>query len=170
MACLIAASSFMTRCFWTNKNGGHFRQVSHGPFYSFLRFLAPLYSYPPAPRGCFITPPEVANTGTRFLTGGPGAAPGGVASKNGWVHMRVQRGVISYSPVCPYSVCVLLQNSRWCRKWLARKVARLPRRGAESTPRPKGRRVCEARRHALPACGPDIPRRITNLTPCTSRI
>ena len=51
-----------------------------------------------------ITPPEVANTGTRFLTGGPGAAPGGVASKNGWVYIRVQRGVISYSPVCPYSV------------------------------------------------------------------
>ena len=25
----------------------------------------------------------------------------GVASKNGWVYMRVQRGVISYSPVCP---------------------------------------------------------------------
>ena len=40
----------------------------------------------------FITPPEVANTGTRFLTGGPGAAPGGVASKNGWVYMRVQGG------------------------------------------------------------------------------
>ena len=44
-----------------------------------------------------FTPPEVANTGTRFLTGGPGAAPGGVASKNEWVYMRVQRGVISYS-------------------------------------------------------------------------
>ena len=28
--------------------------------------------------------------GPRFLTGGPGAAPGGVASKNGWVYMRVQ--------------------------------------------------------------------------------
>ena len=35
-----------------------------------------------------ITPPEVANTGTRFLTGGPGAARGGVASKNGCVHAR----------------------------------------------------------------------------------
>ena len=34
LACLIAASSFMTRCFWTNKNGGHFRQVCHGPFYT----------------------------------------------------------------------------------------------------------------------------------------
>ena len=40
------------------------------------------------------------------LTGGPGAAPGGVASKNGWVYMRVQRGVISYRPAC---LCV-------CRK------------------------------------------------------
>ena len=29
----------------------------------------------------------------------------------------------------------------------------MPRRVAESTPRPKGRWVCEARRHALPACG-----------------
>ena len=28
--------------------------------------------------------------GPRFLTGGPGAAPGGVASKNGWVYMRIQ--------------------------------------------------------------------------------
>ena len=54
----------------------------------------------------FITPPEVANTGTRFLTGGPGAAPGGVASKNGWVYMRVQRGVISYSRES-LSVCLL---------------------------------------------------------------
>ena len=30
--------------------------------------------------------------GPRFLTGGPGAAPGGVASKNGRVYMRVQGG------------------------------------------------------------------------------
>ena len=72
-----------------------------------------------------FTPPEVANTGTRFLTGGPGAAPGGVASKNGWVYMRVQRGVISYSRVCPYLVCCyktavgvengLLERLRVCR-------------------------------------------------------
>ena len=59
-----------------------------------------------------VTPPEVANTGTWFLTGGPGAAPGGVASKNGWVYMRVQRGVISYSreslSVC-LCVCVAEQ-------------------------------------------------------------
>ena len=32
---------------------------------------------------------------------GPGAAPGGVASKNGWGHMRVQGGFISYG----YFVC-----------------------------------------------------------------
>ena len=31
----------------------------------------------------------------------------------------------------------------------------MPRRVEESTPRPKGRWVCEARRHALPACGSD---------------
>ena len=30
--------------------------------------------------------------GPRFLAGGPGAAPGGMASKNGWVYMRVQGG------------------------------------------------------------------------------
>ena len=58
------------------------------------------------------------------------------------------------------------QNSRWSvEKWLARKVARLPRRAVESTPRPKGRWVCEARRHALPVCGSDNPRRF-NFSPC----
>ena len=54
---------------------------------------------------CFIDiyyTPGSGEHGPRFLTGGPGAAPGGVASKNGWVYMRVQRGVISYSLVCPY--------------------------------------------------------------------
>ena len=73
--------------------------------------------------------PGSGEHGPRFLTGGPGAAPGGVASKNGWVYMRVQRGVISYSPVCPYSgipsVCCyktavgvengLLERLRVCR-------------------------------------------------------
>ena len=49
--------------------------------------------------------PGSGEHGPRFLTGGPGAAPGGVASKNGWVYMRVQRGVISYSLACPKSVC-----------------------------------------------------------------
>ena len=43
--------------------------------------------------------------GLRFLTGGPGAAPGGVASKNGWVYMRVQGGFISYSQFVRRSVC-----------------------------------------------------------------
>jgi len=38
---------------------------------------------------CFYTPGS-GEHGPRFLTGGPGAAPGGVASKNGWVYMRVQ--------------------------------------------------------------------------------
>ena len=42
--------------------------------------------------------------GPQFLTGGPGAAPGGVASKNGWGHMRVLGESISYSRRC-LSVC-----------------------------------------------------------------
>jgi len=55
------------------------------------------------------------------------------------------------------TVCVRVcrKTAVGVEKWLARKVARLPRRVAESTPRPKGRWVCEARRHALPACGSD---------------
>ena len=36
--------------------------------------------------------PGSGEHGPRFLTDGPGAAPGGVASKNGWVYMRVQGG------------------------------------------------------------------------------
>ena len=56
-------------------------------------------------------------------------------------------------------MCCLSLNDSWSvENWVARKVARLPRRVEESTPRPKGRWVCEARRHALPACGSDIPR------------
>jgi len=48
-----------------------------------------------------VRPPRPANwadytPGRRLrtpdLTGGPGAVPGGVASKNGQGHMRVQRG------------------------------------------------------------------------------
>jgi len=50
-----------------------------------------------------FTPPEVANTGPVFNRG-PGAAPGGVASKNGWVYMRVQGGFDLHSLICPYSV------------------------------------------------------------------
>ena len=49
------------------------------------------------------------------------------------------------------------------KKWAARKVARLPRRFAEST-RPKGRWVSYARRHALPVCGSDNPRRLQLFT------
>ena len=56
--------------------------------------------------------------------------------------------------VCVW-VCVSLNDSWSVENWVARKVARLPRRVEESTPRPKGRWVCEARRHALPACGSD---------------
>ena len=52
-----------------------------------------------------VTPPEVANTRTRFLTGGPGAAPGGVASKNGWVYMRVQGGFDLHRLSCLRVVC-----------------------------------------------------------------
>ena len=54
------------------------------------------------------------------------------------------------------------QNSRWSVK---KKCQRLPRRGAESTPRPQGRWVSYARRHALPVCGSDNPRRF-NFSPC----
>ena len=46
-----------------------------------------------------------------MLTGGPGAAPGGVASKNGWVYMRVRGESISYSPVCPYVYVLSLNDS-----------------------------------------------------------
>jgi len=57
-------------------------------------------------RGALITPPEATNTGPD-LTGGPKAAPEGAVSKNGWGHMRVQRGGVSSSPR-PLSVCVSL--------------------------------------------------------------
>ena len=41
--------------------------------------------------------PRKWRTRAPVLTGGPGAAPGGVASKNGWLYMRVQGGFISYT-------------------------------------------------------------------------
>ena len=64
----------------------------------------------------FYTPGS-GEHGPRFLTGGPGAAPGGVASKNGWVYMRVQGGFDLHSRECLLSVvCCVSQNSRWCRK------------------------------------------------------
>ena len=50
--------------------------------------------------------PGSGEHGPRFLTGGPGAAPGGVASKNGWVYMRAQGGFISYG----YFVCVSVRR------------------------------------------------------------
>ena len=53
---------------------------------------------------CFITPPEATNTGPG-LTGGPGAAPGGVTSKNGQGHMRVRVLGVPYSRRC-LCVCV----------------------------------------------------------------
>ena len=64
-------------------------------------------------RYTLITPPEVAKTGTRFLTGGPGAAPGGVASKNGWVYMRVRGESISYSLESLSVFCVLSLNDSY---------------------------------------------------------
>ena len=44
--------------------------------------------------------PRKWRTRAPVLTGGPGAAPGGVASKNGWVYMRVRGESISYSLDC----------------------------------------------------------------------
>ena len=50
-----------------------------------------------------ITPPEATNTGPGFNRGSGGDARGcGVEERQG--HMRVQRGVVSYSPRC-LSVC-----------------------------------------------------------------
>ena len=83
-----------------------------------------------------------------------------MASKNGWVYMRVQGGFNLHRLICPYVCVSVTKQPLVLQKWLARKVARLPRRVAESTPRPKGRWVCEARRHALPVCGSDNPRHL----------
>ena len=54
----------------------------------------------PSKRRLFYTPGSDEH-GPRFLTGGPGAAPGVVASKNGWVYMRVQGGFDFYMLFCP---------------------------------------------------------------------
>jgi hypothetical protein len=117
--------------------------------------------------GDLFTPPEVTNTGPGFKPGVRGRRPGvWLRRTGGCVHARTEGGHFLY-PFCPcVCVCVCRKTAVGVEKWVARKVARLPRRVEESTPRPKGRWVCEARRHALPACGSDIPRRITNLTPC----
>jgi hypothetical protein len=58
---------------------------------------------------CYYTPGS-GEHGPRFLTGGPGAAPGGVASKNGWVYMRVHGGFNLHRPICPY---VRLSVTKW---------------------------------------------------------
>ena len=55
--------------------------------------------------------PGSGEHGPRFLTGDPGAAPGGVASKNGWRHMRIQGGSISYGYFVCVRVCVCL--TKW---------------------------------------------------------
>ena len=115
--------------------------------------------------------PGSGEHGPRFLTGGPGAAPGGVASKNGWVYMRVQGGfdLHSLESLC-ICVCVVTKQPLVSKNGLRERL-RVCRGGSRNQLRGlKGRWVCEARRHALPACGSDIPRRLTNLTPCTSRI
>ena len=85
-----------------------------------------------------VTMPWTGNTpgsdehGPRFLTGGPGAAPGGVASKNGWVYMRAQGGFNFLWPVCVMCVvCGTLNGGLFFKKRVARKVASLPRRVAE---------------------------------------
>jgi len=54
--------------------------------------------------------PRKRRTRATVLTGGPGAAPGSVASKNRHGHMRVQRGVISYDPRC-LCVCVCVATT-----------------------------------------------------------
>ena len=55
----------------------------------------------PCPLPPLYYTPGSGEHGPRFLTGGPGAAPGGVASKNGWVYMRVQGGFNLLYPFCP---------------------------------------------------------------------
>ena len=63
--------------------------------------------------------PGSGEHGPRFLTGGLGAAPGGVALKNGWVYMRVQEGgFISYGRFVCLSVRLL-----WHTKWQFRSAA-----------------------------------------------
>ena len=74
-----------------------------GTIYSPGASLCPPLCQTPA-----ITPvllhPRKWRTRAPVLTGGPGAAPGGVVSKNRWVYMRVQGGFISCSLFC-LSVC-----------------------------------------------------------------
>ena len=80
-----------------------------------FRLVIPLISRPPATGAAQRAPyeprlpalkflhPRKRRTRAPVLSGGPGAAPGGVALKNGQGHMRAQREVLSYSSLC---VCV----------------------------------------------------------------
>ena len=63
--------------------------------------------------------PGSGEHGPRFLTGGPGAAPGGVALKNGWVYMRVQGGFNFLYPFCPCVVKQPLVSKMGCAKGCA---------------------------------------------------
>ena len=49
-------------------------------------------AHPSVERVLLLYTPGSDEHGPRFLTGRPGAAPGDVASKNGWGHMRVREG------------------------------------------------------------------------------
>ena len=60
---------------------------------------------------CAFLHPRKWRTRAPVLTGCPGAAPGGVASKNGWVYMRIQGGFISLGYFC-LCVCPL-----WHTEW-----------------------------------------------------
>ena len=104
----------------------------------------------------FITPPEVTNAGPGFNRGsGVGARGCGLEERVG-VHART--GGIQF----PMGIlCVRLSVCALKRPLVRQKnVACLPRRAAESTPRPQGWWPSYARRHALPVCGSDNPRRI----------
>ena len=50
-----------------------------------------------------LHPPEVTTTGPSFINRG---SPGGVASEDGRVYLRVQGGIISYSRIVSLYVCV----------------------------------------------------------------
>ena len=104
----------------------------------------------------FLDPPY-------FKPGSGGGARGCGFEERVGLHART--GGIQF-PMASLSVCVSCRKTAvGPSKRVARKVARLPRRGAESTPRPQGRWVSYARRHALPVCGSDNPRRLQLLTP-----
>ena len=94
--------------------------------------------------------PRKWRTRAPVLTGGPGAAPGGVASKNGWVYMRVQRGVISYTHFVRMLRVVKRQftfdslDKKWLRERLrvCRGEARNQLRGLKEGPARRGAMLC----------------------------